>query len=218
MDRGGQKLHGSKSLRYYDRDCTVKVSSRSLNLEGFALKEQSAKNWSGMIKVTSLSALVVLISVAFIVSAMFGPKAKAAAIAPTTAASISAIEALELSVARLMADNSTSVPTTDRNSSGWVTARMRVTGYCPCSKCCGKDADGITANGHYIRWGDTFVAADKKYSFGTELRVPGYNKGRPVKILDRSGAIKGNRLDMFFDTHSQGKTWGVKYLDVKIKK
>ncbi|NIU84285.1 MAG: hypothetical protein GWN64_12635, partial [Candidatus Thorarchaeota archaeon] len=34
---------------------------------------------------------------------------------------------------------------------------MRVTAYCPCSKCCGKYADGITASGHKIQPGDAFV-------------------------------------------------------------
>ena len=94
---------------------------------------------------------------------------------------------------------------------------MRVTAYCPCSKCCGQYADGITASGHKIQPGDTFVAADKRYSFGTEMIVPGYNDGRTVKVLDRGGAIKGNRLDVFFHSHQEALEWGVKYLDVQVR-
>ncbi len=101
---------------------------------------------------------------------------------------------------------------------GWQTVRMRVTAYCPCPKCCGEYADGITANGHRIRPGDTFVAADRRYSFGTEMLIPGYNNSMPVEVLDRGGAIKGNRLDVFFATHQEALQWGVKYLDVEVRR
>lgn len=98
----------------------------------------------------------------------------------------------------------------------WETVKIRVTAYCPCPKCCGEYSDGITANGHKINPGDTFVAADKKYSFGTEMIIPGYNNSEPVKVLDRGGAIQGNRLDVFFATHQEALEWGVRNLDVKV--
>lgn len=99
----------------------------------------------------------------------------------------------------------------------WQVVHMRVTGYCACSKCCGKFADGRTANNHKIRKGDAFVAADKFHPFGTEMIIPGYNVGQPVKVLDRGKAIKGDRLDVFFHSHQQAQKWGVKYLDVLVK-
>ena len=94
--------------------------------------------------------------------------------------------------------------------------KMRVTAYCPCEKCCGQYADGITASGHKIQYGDTFVAADRRYKLGTEMFIPGYNNSRKVKVLDRGGAIKGNRLDVFFNTHQEALEWGVRYLDVEV--
>jgi 3D (Asp-Asp-Asp) domain-containing protein len=102
-------------------------------------------------------------------------------------------------------------------SDEWRIVRMKVTGYCPCARCCGQYSDGITANGHKIQPGDTFVAADKRYSFGTEMVIEGYNDGRPVKVLDRGGAIQGNKLDAFFHTHQQALEWGVRYIDVKVR-
>jgi 3D (Asp-Asp-Asp) domain-containing protein len=118
-------------------------------------------------------------------------------------------------------ENNTDREKTGHDSSSktnsWRTIRMRVTGYCWCKKCCGKHSDGITANGHRIRIGDTFVAADKKFSFGTEMIVPGYNNSQPVKVLDRGRVIKGNRLDIFFNSHHRAKVWGVRYLPVKVK-
>jgi len=102
-------------------------------------------------------------------------------------------------------------------SNEWRIVRMRVTGYCPCSKCCGEYADGITANGHKIQPGDTFVAADKRYSFGTEMVIEGYSNGQIIKVLDRGGAIRGNKLDAFFHTHQEALEWGVRYIDVKVR-
>ncbi len=100
---------------------------------------------------------------------------------------------------------------------GWMTVRMRVTAYCPCRKCCGKFSDGRTACNHRIRPGDTFVAADKIYPFGTEIVIPGYNDNQPVKVLDRGRVIRGYRLDVFFNSHYTAKKWGTRYLYVKMR-
>lgn len=97
------------------------------------------------------------------------------------------------------------------------TVRMRVTAYCPCKKCCGPNAKGITASGKPVTTnGGKFVAADRSVPFGTMISIPGYADGAPVPVLDRGGAIKGNRLDVFFPTHAEALRWGVKYLDVEI--
>ena len=98
----------------------------------------------------------------------------------------------------------------------WESIQMRITAYCPCRKCCGKYSDGVTACGHKIQPGDTFVAADGRYPFGTEMLIPGYSNSQPVQVLDRGGTIKGNRLDVFFVTHQEALEWGVKYLEVKV--
>lgn len=99
----------------------------------------------------------------------------------------------------------------------WRVVRMKVTAYCPCRKCCGRHADGLTACNHRIRPGDVFVAADKRYSFGTEMIIPGYNSNQPVTVKDRGRLIKGNRLDVFFHSHQQAQKWGTKTLDVWVK-
>ncbi len=103
------------------------------------------------------------------------------------------------------------------NDERWRVVRMRVTAYCPCAKCCGKHSDGITACNHRIRPGDVFVAADKSYRFHTDMIIPGYNGNQPVEVLDRGRLIKGNRLDVFFPSHSVAKKWGTRYLDVLIR-
>lgn len=104
-----------------------------------------------------------------------------------------------------------------KKSGQWRVVRMKVTAYCPCRRCCGRHADGITACNHRIRPGDVFVAADKRYAFGTEMIIPGYNDNQPIKVKDRGRLIKGNHLDVFFHSHQQAQKWGVKTLDVLVK-
>jgi len=91
---------------------------------------------------------------------------------------------------------------------------MNVSAYCPCAICCGEYADGYTACGKLAQ--GCFVAAPGSYPFGTILVVPGYNESRPVAVLDRGGAIKGNKLDVFFPTHQQALQWGRRTLRVRV--
>ena len=93
------------------------------------------------------------------------------------------------------------------------TYAARVTAYCPCEKCCGQFADGITASGHRIRPGDKFCASP--LPFLTVLNIPGYGV---VPVLDRGGAIKEDCIDVFFPTHETALLWGVQYLTVAILK
>jgi 3D (Asp-Asp-Asp) domain-containing protein len=101
--------------------------------------------------------------------------------------------------------------------SSWREVHMMVTGYCPCRRCCGKSSNGVTASGHRINRGDEFVAADRKYPFGTRVVVPGYNSSKPVQVLDRGNAICGNRLDVFFTSHREARDWGIRLLPVKVQ-
>ncbi len=61
------------------------------------------------------------------------------------------------------------------------------------------------------------IAADTRYyRFGTRMYVRGYGWG---VVEDRGSAIKGpNRLDIFFDSHSQALKWGRKKVRVQIEK
>jgi 3D (Asp-Asp-Asp) domain-containing protein len=94
---------------------------------------------------------------------------------------------------------------------------MEVTAYCACPKCCGPNARGITASGKLINYnGGKFVAADTTVlPFGTKLMIPGYD-GTPVEVIDRGGAIKGNKLDVFFPTHEAARKWGRQHVAVTI--
>jgi 3D (Asp-Asp-Asp) domain-containing protein len=95
---------------------------------------------------------------------------------------------------------------------------MEVTAYCPCTKCCGPNAQGLTASGKDITYnGGAFVAADTDvFAFNTRVSIPGYNGSQPVEVIDRGSAIKGNHLDVFFATHEQALEWGRRRLPITI--
>jgi 3D (Asp-Asp-Asp) domain-containing protein len=99
----------------------------------------------------------------------------------------------------------------------WKVTLMEVTAYCPCKRCCGPRAQGLTASGRPVSVnGGRFVAADRSLSFNTKLLVPGYADGQAVPVLDRGGAIKGNKLDVYFPTHEQAKQWGRRWVQVTV--
>ena len=71
---------------------------------------------------------------------------------------------------------------------------------------------GQTASGKQVKHG-TIAADTTIYPFGTVIYVPGYGYG---VVEDRGGAIKGERLDLYFSSHSQAKNWGRKKQEVQV--
>lgn len=98
------------------------------------------------------------------------------------------------------------------------TMLMTVTGYSPDWRSCGDSADDITASNHHVQTnGYHLVAADTRIlPLGSMISIPGYATDRVVPVLDRGGAIKGNRLDLLFSTHEEARRWGVKKMRVVV--
>ena len=86
----------------------------------------------------------------------------------------------------------------------------KITAYCSCAKCCGK-ATGRTAMGTRATAGRT-VAASAKFAFGTKLNI----NGHVYTVEDRGGAINGNKIDIFVNSHAEALAWGVRYLPVSV--
>ncbi len=99
--------------------------------------------------------------------------------------------------------------TASTNSNGQV---FKITAYCSCAKCCGK-TNGITAMGTHATAGRT-VAASSQFAFGTKLNI----NGHVYTVEDRGGAIQGNKIDVYMNTHAEALAWGVKYLTVNVVK
>ena len=98
------------------------------------------------------------------------------------------------------------------------TILLEVTAYCPCKLCCGPQAQGITASGKLVSYNNgRFVAADTSVlPFGTQLIIPGYADEKAVEVIDRGGAIKGNKLDVYFDDHYVALQWGRQWIEVTV--
>lgn len=86
---------------------------------------------------------------------------------------------------------------------------FKITGYCGCSSCCGKTT-GITASGTKATAGRTIAADTAKLPFGTKVVINGHT----YTVEDRGGAIRGNRIYVFFSSHAKALEWGVRYCDV----
>ena len=93
-----------------------------------------------------------------------------------------------------------------------LVGEFKITGYCGCASCCGK-SNGITASGTHATAGRTIAADTSLFPFGTKLKI-----GENVyTVEDRGGAIRGNRIDVFFSSHSEALKWGVRYCKVYEK-
>lgn len=95
---------------------------------------------------------------------------------------------------------------------------FKLTAYCPCAKCCGKWAynrpDGIIygAIGEELKEGYSIAVDPNVIPYRTEVVIDG-NK---YKAQDCGGAIKGNRIDVYFEDHDDALEFGVQYKEVFI--
>lgn len=86
----------------------------------------------------------------------------------------------------------------------------KVTAYCACMQCCGK-TNGITASGAKATANHT-IAAPSTFAFGTKVVINGVT----YTVEDRGGAIQGNRIDIYMNSHAEALAWGVRYVEVEV--
>lgn len=87
---------------------------------------------------------------------------------------------------------------------------MNATAYYPGPESCGKYADGYTATGRRAGYG--VVAVDRRViPLGTMLYIEGYGI---AEAADVGSAIKGNKIDLCFDTYREAKMFGRKKVKV----
>ena len=100
---------------------------------------------------------------------------------------------------------------------------FKITHYCPCRKCCGKDpshpAYGITATGTVATEGRTIGVDPDVIPFGTEVLVVYEDGTEAVYVAEDCGSgVDGNHIDVFMNDHQAAKIEGIKTAEVCIVK
>ena len=108
----------------------------------------------------------------------------------------------------------TTIPQTEERSLSETNSlgQFKLTAYCPCSKCCGKWAGGITSTGAMAKANHTIAVDPSVIPYGTKVIID----GQTYVAEDCGGAIKGHRIDIYFDTHSEALDFGVQYAEVYL--
>ena len=98
------------------------------------------------------------------------------------------------------------------------TMTVEATAYCPCSKCCGVYAEnrpnGIvyTASGAVAKANHTIAVDTSVIPFGTQIKY-----GDVIYTAEDTGsAIKGNRIDIYFDDHTSALNFGRQTIEIEV--
>lgn len=100
---------------------------------------------------------------------------------------------------------------------------FKITAYCPCEQCCGKwaknrpvDKNGseiiYTASGQIAKANKTVGVDPKVIPYGTRLLI----SGNEYVAQDTGSALKGNIIDIYFETHQEAQDFGAVYESVYI--
>lgn len=94
------------------------------------------------------------------------------------------------------------------------------TAYCPCVECCGvwsadhpdhgDDYVQRTSSGTIPEEGRTIAADPDVLPIGSEVIIAGH----PYVVEDTGGAIKGHRIDIYFESHEAALEFGVQEVDL----
>lgn len=101
---------------------------------------------------------------------------------------------------------------------------FKTTAYCTCVKCCGiwsqdhpsrvgTDYVQKTASGTIPTAGRTVAVDTDVIPFGTVLIIDGHE----YVAEDTGGAVNGNVIDIYFDSHESACEYGVQYKTIYIK-
>lgn len=89
---------------------------------------------------------------------------------------------------------------------------FKVTAYCPCKEC----SDGwrfYTPTGAKAQEGRTIAVDPRVIPYGSEVMIDGHT----YKAEDCGGLIKGNKVDIFFESHKDVDAFGLQKHDIFLK-
>lgn len=100
---------------------------------------------------------------------------------------------------------------------------FKLTAYCSCKKCCGKYAKNrpVDENGNEIVYGSIGRVLTQGESIAVDPNVIPYDtkvviNGHEYIAHDTGGAIKENKIDIYFENHQDAVDFGVKYEEVFV--
>ena len=89
--------------------------------------------------------------------------------------------------------------------------KFKLTAYCPCEQC----SEGYgrqTHSGKHARSNHTIAVDTDVIDIGSKVKI-----GKKIyKAEDTGGAVIGDHIDIFFDTHEEVEEFGTKYKNVKV--
>lgn len=86
---------------------------------------------------------------------------------------------------------------------------FRTTAYCPCRKC-SSGWGGRTSTGAIASAGHTIAVDPRVIPYGTQIMI----NGIVYTAEDRGGAVKGNHIDIYFNTHAETRAYGSRNVEV----
>ncbi len=95
----------------------------------------------------------------------------------------------------------------DANGTYKSLGEFELTAYCPCPICCGiysNMTNPTTASGTRATEGRTIATDTSVIPFGTKVVI----NGKIYTAEDTGGAIKGNRIDIYFESHTEALYFG----------
>lgn len=100
---------------------------------------------------------------------------------------------------------------------------VKVTAYCSCVKCCGvwskdhpsrqgTDYEQYTTSGTIPVAGRTIAVDPEVIPLGSKVILDGHE----YTAEDTGSGVKGNHIDIYFDSHEDALEWGVKTMEVEV--
>ena len=131
----------------------------------------------------------------------------------------------EITPATEAATTATEPPTEPIPTETWKSLGVfELTAYCSCEKCCGQwatnrptDQSGnpivYTSTGAIAKAGTTIAVDPRVIPYGSEIQIDGHT----YIAQDCGGAIKGNRIDVYHDSHQAALVFGRQQSEIFIK-
>lgn len=96
-------------------------------------------------------------------------------------------------------------------SAGADLGRFKLTAYCPCYEC-SEGWGRMTSSGRTAQPNHTIATDPRVIPEGTRVII----NGEVYVAEDQGGGVKGNHIDIFFESHAVTEDFGVQYAEVYI--